>query len=123
MEDPVETLRLRKIQQAGHVGRLLQGLAKNSGMLADGARPLRDRGELPAGLQQVIMQAARDGVSWTCWLDGQGHIWLFTAEMSLPLSRKRGAPVLQVNHYREDGELKEMANWVNRDARWQRCDQ
>jgi hypothetical protein len=32
--------------------------------------------------------------------------------MSLPLSRERGAPVLQVNRYDEKGELKDAGSWT-----------
>jgi hypothetical protein len=117
----VDTPRLKRTQQPAHVDRLLQGLIKHSGLLPGGAVLLSTRRELPEILHPVILRAAREGLSWSCWLDGEGHVWLFTGEMSLPLSRERGAPVLQINHYREDGELKEIANWVNSESRWRRC--
>jgi hypothetical protein len=42
--------------------------------------------------------------------------------MSLPLSRERGTPVLSINRYGEDGELKDAGAWlVGPDGFWQRC--
>ena len=46
----------------------------------------------------VLGQASGKERAWTYWTDGL-RIWLFTAEMSLPLSRERGAPVLAANAY------------------------
>jgi hypothetical protein len=41
--------------------------------------------------------------------------------MSLPMSRERGAPVLQVNLYDDEG-LKECGPWMpDGDGRWCRC--
>ena len=55
-----------------------------------------------------------------CWADSY-HGWLFTCEMSLPLSRERGAPVLQVDLYDEAGELKDTGIWVtDPEGKWTR---
>ena len=61
------------------------------------------------------------GHVWACWADNF-HTWLFTCEMSLPLSHKRSAPVLEVSIYDEAGELKEAGSWVaGRGGNWSRC--
>jgi hypothetical protein len=42
--------------------------------------------------------------------------------MSLPLSRKRGAPVLQVKLYGDDGLLRESGTLVtDHNGKWCRC--
>jgi hypothetical protein len=67
------------------------------------------------------MQAIKLGRSWSCWTQGY-RAWLFTAEMSMELSRERGAPVLQVNLYGDDGSLRESATLMNGPSgKWQRC--
>jgi hypothetical protein len=67
------------------------------------------------------MEARKAGKSWRCWTDAGFHIWLFVGEMSLPLSRERGSPVLRVEHFREDG-LRETNNWmIDRQGKWHRC--
>jgi hypothetical protein len=67
------------------------------------------------------MQAVKVGKMWSCWAHGK-QTWLFTAEMSLPLSRERGAPVLQVDLYRDDGSQRESATLMpDETGKWQRC--
>lgn len=52
----------------------------------------------------------------------QAALLLLTAEMSLPLSRERGAPVVQVNSYAESGELTDADFWVvEHEGKWRRC--
>jgi hypothetical protein len=58
---------------------------------------------------------------WTCWADSF-LIWLFTAEMFLPLSRQRGVPVLAVTECSEQGSPHDAGHWmVDRERNWQRC--
>ena len=117
----METRRLRTLQQPGQIERLLEALVTRAGLVPEGAYQLRDRGGLPSTLQLVLAQPTNKGQVWTCWADSF-RTWLFTAEMSLPMSRERRTPVLTVNVYGEDGELKECGNWmVNQEGRWQRC--
>jgi hypothetical protein len=117
----METLRLQTIQKPAHVEGLLQSLVKSLGILPDGSDKVADRSELPSALQKVVIKATKDGQSWRAWMHGGVHIWLFVAEMSLPLSRERGSPLIQVKSYREDG-LRESANWlVDRQGKWHRC--
>ena len=76
---------------------------------------------VPTPLDGLVTQAIRLGKSWSCWTQGT-QTWLFTAEMSLPLSRKRGAPVLQVKLYGDDGLLRESGTVVtDHSGKWCRC--
>jgi hypothetical protein len=115
----METVTLRVIQQPSGVEKLLESFVMND--LPEGTRQLRDRGELSALLQRIVTQANKKDRAWSAWSDDH-RIWLFTAEMSLPLSRERGLPVLQVNCHGEDGELIKSGSWVrNPEGKWQRC--
>ena len=118
----LKTQTLRILQQPSHIDGLLKSLVKALAVLPGEANPVTDPGELPTALQRVVGQALKAGQSWMAWSDVGVRVWLFVAEMSLPLSRERGSPVLEVKHYQGDG-LKETAYWVvDRQANWQRCE-
>jgi hypothetical protein len=117
----METMKLRKLQQPSGVEQLLEAYVVKSGLLPKGAYQIRDRAELPKELRRILVQATRTGKVWACC----GHNvtnWLFTAEMSLELSRERGAPVLQVNRYGDDGIIEESGCWMaDPKGNWHRC--
>ena len=118
----METLRLRKLQEPSQVTRLLELCVTRSQWVPEGAYQIRDPTGLPEVLRGVLAQTIEKGQVWACWEEGV-HLWVFTAEMSLGLSRERGAPVLQVNSYGEDGVLKETGHWTaDRDGKWGRCE-
>jgi hypothetical protein len=117
----MKTAMLRTIQRPSHIDGLLRSLVKYSGAVPVDAEPIASRSELPFVVQRIIIQATKAGLSWSCWRDDAGHVWLFTAEMSLSLSRERGAPVLQVTQYAEDG-LRNTGSWVaDIEGNWCRC--
>jgi len=67
-----------------------------------------------------VERTAEQGRVWACWTDGH-EIRLFTCEMSLPLSRERGTPVLVVSRYDEHGELQDAGTWVaDPEGKWRR---
>jgi hypothetical protein len=107
---PLETLRLRRIQLP-HVGRLLDAYIARSAILPKGAYQIRDPASLPAGLRPILKEATGQGRVWSCWTNGADN-WLFTCQMSLPLSRQRGTPVLHVSVYDGEGALRDSANWA-----------
>jgi hypothetical protein len=107
---PVETVRLRKLQGL-QVERLLEAYISRSNMLPKGSYQIRDPGSVPQGLQRVLGQATEQGRVWSCWANG-AETWLFTCEMSLPLSRERGNPVLHVRLHTKDGVLKDADTWT-----------
>jgi hypothetical protein len=117
----METLRLRRIQEPSRVERLLEAYISRASDLPDDAYQVRDLRELPANLQALLARVIEEGQVWSCWARGS-EIWLFACHMSLTLSRERGAPVLLVQLYGEDAELKDSAAW-RFDARgtWTRC--
>jgi len=117
----MQTLRLRKLLQPSQVERLLEACATRSGVLPEGAYQLRDPDSLPLELRRVLNQIAETGRVWTCWAYAT-HIWLFTGEVSLPLSRERRAPVLLITLYGEGGELQQAGTWMtNSEGAWRRC--
>ncbi|MGH8141080.1 MAG: hypothetical protein ACREU2_00965 [Steroidobacteraceae bacterium] len=116
----METLRLKLIQQPSHVDRLLSSLIRVMQLVPQDAYMVRERSELTDVLRDRILKAERNGCSWECWSDGK-QACLFIAEMSLPLSRERGSPVLLISQYSQDGELKESSHWVtDEQERWRR---
>jgi hypothetical protein len=117
----METVRLRKFQQPSQVERLLEAFASSSGLLSKDSYQIRTARSLSPQLQRVVTRAAEKGHVWACWADSY-HTWLFTCEMSLPLSRERGVPVLLVDQYDEAGELKDSGTWVSdQGGKWTRC--
>ena len=119
---PMETLRLRSIQQPAHVRRLLEQLVLRGSFLPKGCEEVRDLSALPSQLRRVLIGEIEQGHVWACWANNF-QTWLFTGEMSLTLSRERRAPVLRVNLYDEVGELKETGAWLaNRDGQWTRVE-
>lgn len=117
----METTRLRQIQQPSRMERLLDTYVARSDVVPPGSYQIRDPGAVPIALQAALNQAIERGDAWSCWLHGP-LTWLLVCEMSLPLSRKRGTPVLQVSIYREDGQLKESGLWMtDPDGKWRRC--
>jgi hypothetical protein len=117
----METVRLRFIQEPSRVERLLEAFASSTYGLPEESYQIRDRSVLASVLQQLVIEAIGRQRAWCCWTDDH-RIWLFTAELSLPLSRKRDAPVLQVNSYAESGELTDAGFWVSeREGGWRLC--
>ena len=116
----METLRMRRIQEPSQVERLLDAFITRGNLFPEGAYQLRDPRSVAAQLHPILSRATHEGHAWACWVD-RSHTWLFTCEMSLPLSRERGAPVLKVSRYDESGELRDVGTWsLDRDARWVR---
>jgi hypothetical protein len=116
----MQTLRLRAIQQPSHTEGLLASLVPQFPGVHPCARPLVEHSLLPSVLQRLARQATQTGHSWGAWTDGF-HIWFFTAESSLALSRERGCPVLHVRAYRDNADLGDSSYWVlGRDGTWRR---
>ena len=117
----METLRLRQLQQPTRVAGLLEAYISRAGVLPASAYQVRDRGELPSCVQMIVSRAIAQGQAWSGWARGD-QIWLFTAEMSLPLSRERGAPVLTVRLHNEQGEVTDSGTWrYDPLGTWSRC--
>ena len=106
----METLRLRRMQEPSRVERLLEAYISRAGDLPDDAYQIRDPSELPPCLRTVVTRAIEDRETWACWASGS-QLWLFTCHLSLERSRERGAPVILLQVYGEDAELKGSAAW------------
>ena len=107
----MKTLMLRSMQQPSQVDQLLASLVHDIETVHGDSEPVRTQSALPCAIQKIIIQARKAGSSWSCWRDGTGGIRLFIGEMSLSLSRERGAPVLHVAQYGTDG-LTDTTNWI-----------
>lgn len=106
-----------------HIQRLLKSLVKSLDILPDETNPVHASNELPPALQKVVAAASGLGHRWAAWRDAGPHVWLYVAQMSRLLSRRKGSPVLQVRHYRETG-LVDTCNWIiDRHAKWLRWDE
>ena len=120
----METMRLRSIQQPGRVDGLLESFITGTNRVPQDAYQVRapsELSELSHDLRTIAQEAHRKHRAWSAWTGDRGT-WLFTAEMSLALSRERGAPVLQVFAYSEYGELLETGFWMHgKHGNWQRC--
>jgi hypothetical protein len=117
----METMRLRKIQVPSNVQRLLEAVISKVKLVPENAYLIRDPKSLPMLLRELAELARRKDAVWSAWSDDH-LIWLFTAEMSLALSRERGSPVLHITAYTEDGQLKEAGFWTpDKLGRWGRC--
>lgn len=118
----MHTVYLRALQFPSHVDELLLELVQSvAELIPEGAYQILDQASLPTALHPRVRYALHTGKSWACWVDDGGRAWLFLAEMSLPLSRESGTPVLQVDQYGEDGEVRDTARWIAAsDGKWQR---
>ena len=117
----METMRLRAIQKPSRVGELLDSFGSSAPGLPEQVHRIYEPFDLPAVLQRTVREATAQEREWCAWTDDH-RIWLFTAEMSLALSRERGSPVLDINAYGEDGKLTGSGSYVcDRQGRWQRC--
>ena len=118
----METLRLRRIQDPSAVERLLDLFVNGTDRVPPEAYPVHTRSWLSnPDLKSVVYMAQQKHRTWCAWTDDK-CTWLFTAEMSLELSRERGVPVLEISAYSEHGELQETGFWAHsKDGKWQRC--
>jgi hypothetical protein len=117
----MQTMRLFAYQRPAQVEALLESLLQAREHFPRTARKVTDRSDLPSALQKIVIKLNSTDRVWSAW-GGADRIWLFTAEMSLDLSRERGCPALQVGSYEMDGKLKVWQLWVClKDATWQQC--
>lgn len=117
----MQTMRLRTLQAPSRVQAMLESMLEACGRLPNGARRVTDRSELPSALQKIVVKSNNSERVWSAWTD-ESHIWFFTAEMSLALSRERRCPTLQVGSYNVDGKMKAWQHWVClNDGTWQQC--
>ena len=56
---------------------------------------------MPKELRRILTQATEKGWVWSSWAH-KFQTRLFTAEMSLSLSRERGTPVMHIKRYSDD---------------------
>ena len=116
----METLRLRKIQLPSRLDQLLDSFVCHSDLVPEGAFRTRDVRALPRELRTLTSRATQRGQTWGCWEKGL-DTWVILCEMSLAHSRERGAPVLQIELYGEEG-LKDSGLWTSdRHGTWSRC--
>ena len=102
---------LCKIRPLSKVGELLESYVSQSDLVPKGSYQIRQAGSVPREVRKALTQAVKAGQTWSCWAHGL-HTWLFTCNVLRPLSRERGAPVLQVSLYGEDGELRDRGSWM-----------
>ena len=102
---------LCKVQRSSRLGEMLESYISQSDVVPRGSYQIRQPGSVPPEMRKVLTQAVREGQTWSCWAHGL-HTWLFTCNLSDPLSRKRGAPVLQVSIYGNDGGLRDRGSWM-----------
>jgi hypothetical protein len=118
----MDTVTLRQIPQAPPADALLHEWIESLGVLPREANAIHEQGELSPALRRIVRMAMHMGRSWSCWGDAKQRLWLFVADISPLLSREQGASVLQVDQYREGGELKDSGTWTSApDGTWRRC--
>ena len=117
----MEMVRLScRIQHPSKVGELLESYIAHSCVVPKGSYQIHRVGSVPREVRGALTHALEEGETWSCWVYGL-RTWLFTCTMCRPLSRDRGAPVLQVSLYGSDGELQERGSWVpDQHGRWYR---
>jgi len=112
---------LCRIKHPSKVGELLESYISQSAVVPRGSYQIHQAGSVPREVRKVLTQAVKDGQTWSCWAHGL-HTWLFTCNMSQSLSRERGAPVLQVSVYGDDGDLRDRASWMpDQHGKWCRA--
>jgi hypothetical protein len=118
----METTRLRSIQPPKTVDRLLESFVIGTSRVPPDAYQLRTASALPHhALNSAAHQAQQKDRAWCAWTDDK-RTWLFTAEMSLALSREHGIPVLEIRAYSEQGGLEATGFWAHdKQGIWQSC--
>jgi hypothetical protein len=117
----METAKLRALQRPSETDSLLDSFVWNRPANPKGLRKVVNLTELSAALQKIARNAKQQNRAWGAWTDERND-WLYTAEMSLAMSRERGHPVLEVASFNEDGHLEESEVWMRTgDGRWQQC--
>jgi hypothetical protein len=107
-----------KIQHPSKVAELLESYISQSDVVPKGSYQIHRTASVPREVRKVLAQAVKEGQTWSCWAHGL-HTWLFTCNMSRPLSSERGAPVLQVSLYGDDGALRDRGSWMpDQHGRW-----
>ena len=118
----METMKLRVIQQPSHAGELLDSFIRATDLPRD-SHPLTQESQLTPSLEKVAQRSLDDGYVWRAWTDDRA-MWLWACEVSLPRSRERGLPVMEVRRYDESGFIEESGTWVRvRNDSWQRCNE
>jgi hypothetical protein len=108
----MQTVRLWcRVHRTSKVGELLESYISQSHVVPSGSYQIHERDSVPRDVRQVLNRAVKEGQTWSCWAHGM-HIWLFTCNVSDPLSRECGAPVLQVSVYGDHGELRDHGTWT-----------
>ena len=87
----METKCQRAIQQPFHLERLLEAYITRSNVLPKDSYQIRNPDAVAAPLRRITYGPLKKGVSRHAYGVQQ---WLFTADMSLPISRERCTPVL-----------------------------
>jgi hypothetical protein len=119
----METMKLRAIQHPGHAVELLDSFIRLEGHLPSASHRLTHGSQLTPSLEKLAQRTLADGSVWRAWTDDRA-IWLWTCEVSLPRSRERGLPVMEVWRYDEFGAVEESGTWVRvRQDSWQRCNE
>jgi len=107
----METMRLRAILQPSRVEALLEALAVSQRLVPADAYPVANAADLTPELRDRVRRMETEDHAWRAWTDDR-YIWFLSGELSLPLSRERGRPVLQIRRYGEDGQLQESGVWL-----------
>jgi hypothetical protein len=117
----METMKLRAMQRPGSAGELLDSFIRVMGRLAGDARELVEERRLTPALEKLAQRSLDEGSVWRAWTDDR-EMWLWACEVSLPRSRERGLPVMDVRRYNENGCVEDSGTWVRvRNEDWQRC--
>jgi hypothetical protein len=107
-----------RVYRTSKIGELLESYISQSDVVPKGSYQLHDPGSVPRDVRQVLTQAVKEGQTWSCWAHG-AHIWLFTCNVSGPLSREYGTPVLRVSVYGDHGELRDCGAWMpDQQGKW-----
>jgi hypothetical protein len=117
----MDTMRLRAIQQPSRVEALLESFAVSRRLIPPDAHPLLDFDCLPRELQHFIRRSGNEIHACRAGSDDR-HVWFLLGELSLPLSRERGRPVLCISQYDEEARIQETAAWLRSHGDcWDRC--
>jgi hypothetical protein len=107
-----------RVQRTSKVGELLESYISQSDVVPRGSYQLHEPNSVPVDVRRVLTHAVKEGRTWSCWAHGS-HVWLFTCNMSGLLSRQCGAPVLRVNLYGDNGELRDCGTWMpDQQGKW-----
>lgn len=107
----MDTTRIIGFRHPSQVELLLDALMTYRRCLPAAARRIRDRSDLPAAVQRVVIQATKADKGWSAWT-AHGAIWCYIAEVIPARMGGEKCRALRVSAFDAKGRQTEHGIWA-----------